>query len=304
MLNIDDEWEKLDSLPFMPFLHDRERVLDLSVRNSMQQRPTLRYFIQSSGKKYRIKELFMDWFYTGYPKSLMKSLVETYGNFETCQKQEFQIFYGKNYKGNDSISFYSYGTSVEVECLQNATIGEFEEIALEMRFGTFMKEKFKRIGFRERSFLARGGSEDWWEGKRISSMKWVDLNPDRNSDIIRGLSPFSTGFYIDGNKPGLRTVIFSDYYFNKAVWLEIFDPLSKMLHGAYNFRKTSGLFNYFDDKKGLLCFRSPEGPAAFQARIGRNLVTLAFSPGFEIEFINGLISDLDHIIENSMSLFM
>lgn len=295
---------EISKLPFPPILNQSLPMEQFSVRNNEIERPTIRYLLKESGKKYRIKEFFMDWFYTGFPKSLMKTLVGTYSEVSNGYMGEYMVFSGKNYKGNDSASFYCKGTTVEIECYDSARTRDFRKVVEDMSLGEFLTPRFEGAGFRERSFLAGGGSAEWWEDRRIAAMEWKDLTSS-GKDVLSlgGLIPISIGYYRGDNGRGLNTAILADRYLERSIWIELFDLNISMEHGYYKFRKHKGLFNSFNDNGHIICFRSPEGPGAFQFTSGQTLATLAFSPGFSWNFLNTAFEGREEIIHKASALF-
>ena len=66
----------VNSMPFIPIVPENIRASSLGLRIRDEKWPTLRYFIDYGNHRIRIKEFFMDWFFTGFPKSLMSRILE------------------------------------------------------------------------------------------------------------------------------------------------------------------------------------------------------------------------------------
>lgn len=295
---------ELFSLPFPPLLNKEVALEEFSLRLNTHERPTVHYFLEEAGKRYRVKEFFMDWFYTGFPKSLMKTLVDAYSEIEYAPIGQYRVFFGRNYKGNSSISFYSRGTTVEIECYEDAKTEDFHRIVADMSFGPYLTERFRDAGFVERSFLASGGSGLWWEDSRIAGMEWRDIEPGkRNNHFPDGLKPLSLGTLKVKGGFVLRTLILADSYMERSVWIELVNLQSSEKNGYYNFRKGSGLFNEFNESDFLLCFRSPEGPGAVQFQSDQTMATFAFSPGFSSSSIEQWADKREDLVKRATAFF-
>lgn len=284
-------------LPFPIMLTETMEIKEFSFRRQNSMRPTARYFVNSSGKIFRIKEFFMDWFYTGFPKSLMKSLVDTYGRVEPHVYGDIIYYYGRNYKGNDSVSFHHGGTTVEIECLQGAEAPEFIPIIADLHFPPGILERYLNRGFAERSFLANAHSGNWWEDKRIARMHWADIQP-RTVSWLRnsGMSARSVGTFTGSDGTRLRTVIHSDPSFSRVIWVDMLDEGSNIPHGKYDFRTGGSLFTLEED--GLF-FLEPYGPAAYLDDVEGYTMTIAFSPGLDINFVRNIVSSVREVASNS-----
>lgn len=299
-MEVQDIVTRSKSLPF-PILVTSDLEMDqVSFRTDNSSRPTLRFYTIRSGKRFRIKEFFMDWFYTGFPKSLMKTLVETYGPIVSRTSGDITYFYGTNYKGNDSITFHKAGTTVEIECQEGADSSAFGEIVSDLRFPPQIMDEYRNHGFKERSFLAHHRTGTWWEDQRIGRMDWSDVEPESRIRFPgTDLMGVSAGIYSGSDGSSLRTVIYSDESFDRAIWVEILDERSDMPHGKYDFRRGGSLFNI---EENSIFYLDPNGPGACQKGSDSYIVTMAFSPGFSLNTVRNAEMDLAGVLSNSLEI--
>ncbi len=79
---------------------------DATYRKGEFKWPTFRYIRNLDGRKFRVKEFFLDWFSLGFPKSLISNLTRTFSEIESVQSGDCVFFIGKNYRGMESASSY------------------------------------------------------------------------------------------------------------------------------------------------------------------------------------------------------
>lgn len=296
--------EQIEAMPFPVLFPESLNMHDVSVRDRSEERKTVKFFISSGEKEFRVKEFFMDWFYTGFPKSIMRNLVEFYGP-SSCFIDEKKIwFYGKNYKGNDSASMYISGTTVEIECYQEAKADDFRSVIADLQFRPSINDRFRDMGFSGRSFLASGNSGSWWEDQRISTFKWMDIESIREDPVHFGsLIPRTRGLKMGEDGSRERILILAEPYFERVVWIDVIDSWSEIKYGAYNFREIDGLFDTFLRERGIIYHRSPVGPTVIQKKDELLTVTVTFSPGISLEDIVSFDTKLDTIVQFVDNLF-
>lgn len=296
----DNKTSELENLPFPPLMPSSFKIDDFSIRDDPEKRKTLRYFINYNNKRFRIKEFFMDWFYTGFPKSIMKTLMEVYGPMQTFTEDGNTWFYCMNYKGNDSASMYIRGTTVEIECNNPASPGEFLTILNDLDQSSFLFPKFRDMGFKERSFLASGNSTDWWEDKRIARMRWSDLEGGNSLEIgNNSMNVVSTGYLHEKDGSSHNIMILAEPYFRRVVWVETIETWSGISSGIYKFRKEPGLFDTLQGDESQIFHRSPNGPSVIRDSRNELTITVAFSPGFTLDEVKAVDQELDVLLEQA-----
>lgn len=287
--------EMIAIAPFPIMLPGNMDFYNESLRIGGNLRPTFRYLLKSGERVFRVKEFFMDWFYTGFPKSIMKTLVDTYGGISSHETGGINWFYGTNYKGNNSATFHHSGVTLEIECESGADWKDFSALIGDMIFPEGVLERFRNKGFVERSFLAKGNMGGWWEDIRIGSMRWTDLDVGRLiTPLPQGMGIVSYGSRMGSKGMGLRTVIASDGNFTRAVWYDVLDMSSDIEHGFYEFRRGGDLFDEsWDD---TVYFRTPGGPCAYQVADSGCMFTVAFSPGFTKDEVKEMMPAPDNVM--------
>lgn len=296
-MKVEEDLDKLQNLPFPPLLPITLDVQNLSIRDIPGKRKTLRYFVELNNKTFRIKEFFMDWFYTGFPKSIMKSLMSLYWTAEVHEEDGLIWYYSKNYKGNDSVSLYLNGTTVEIECYEPALPNEFGSIIHDFNRERYLTGRFIWMGFARRSFLAEHRDSSWWEDERISSISWNDVNVE---DVFRlgssALRPKTDGYRKGDDGSVLDVLILSEPYFRKVVWIETIDEWSNIPQGIYKFRNETGLFDTIIGEEANVFHRSPLGPSVIRYTDKGVVATISFSPGFDLSDVEWTAGNIDGIL--------
>jgi hypothetical protein len=305
ILNSDDSFaylgnEKLGFITFIPVNLDF-REMTLRIRD--RKWDTVRFFSSVDSVSLRVKEFFMDWFYTGFPKSLLSSFMATYSPVQHVITKNGIMFYGKNYRGNDSASLNINGTQIEIESTVPAPIDVFRKLVDDLH--PYEKSVFDcRLPFHRRSFYASGKHGDWYEDERISRMTWE--NAPRDIGIRIGnlpLSASSAGRY--GNEEFHRIIVLESDCFNNVSWIDFCTYPNRIEHSHYNMRKEGYLFDSFimqEDRK--YAFRKNSGPALYQFYNSGHLYTISLSPGISIPEMDHMISMEDQIIETCSEIFM
>jgi hypothetical protein len=241
-------------------------VKEISFREEGERWSTLRFLCDYKGMKYRFKEFFLDWFYTGYPKSLMKNFMETYSIVKFEKIGEFNVFFGFDYKNLYAASIYHKGTQIEIEALDdNYDKNNFEELILSIN--QIENANLNDLPFHLRSFHARSKKWEWFEEKRIALANWYLLPKKMDHyNVSVGDLEHSTG--------KIEFFIFSNSDFSQVMWLEFVDENIGIENAYYKFRKKIGIYNeIFENHFTLFGIRHPSGPALMQNKIGNKVIT-------------------------------
>ncbi|WP_393972026.1 hypothetical protein OXIME_000627 [Oxyplasma meridianum] len=270
-----------EKLGFKLFIPGNFEYRDMSLRIKDRKWDTFRFFSSVDGISLRVKEFFLDWFYTGFPKSLLSSFIGTYSPVQHAITKNGIIFYGKNYRGNDSVSLNINGTQIEVESTVPAPINLFMELIDDLH--PYQGVDFDcSMPFLRRSFYAAGKHGDWYEDNRISRMKWE--NPRKEAVIkIAGiqLSASSVGNF--GNGEFHRIIVLENDCFNKVSWIDFCTFPNSIDQSFYNIRKECCLFDSFIfEENRKYVFRKNSGPALYQFFRDGHLYTVSLSPNIPI----------------------
>lgn len=290
--------------PFVSFFPENLRVEDVSERVDETKWDSLRFYVLLGDKLFRVKEFFLDWFYSGFPKSLMSDFVSTYSLVESDKVKERVFHYGKNYKGFDAISSTIFGTQIEIECSGEATKLEFAAILGDL---TYSKEDFERVSnltFKDRAYFTKKSASEWFEDTRISRMRWHNLMNRPNFRMANlDLSPSSTGRYTDKRCFDHRILVLEENNFEHVVWVDSIEIDSGVEYGYYKLRKREGLYNYFEENDGLFAYSEPYGPGMVQRVVDGRVYTISFSPGISLDQIEDITKRCHCLIKYADSLF-
>jgi hypothetical protein len=281
-----DDLAKLQTrVPFLIHLPNKFDPTKVTYRNAGRKWPTLRFECEIDNENLRVKQFFLDWFYPGFPKSLMSSFVSTYSRVNTVTVDERVIFYGRNYKGKAASSSYSLGTQIEVEGETETNVKKLSE-SME---APFMPERFKRFPFYKRSFFANGGRPEWFEEERIANLSWK--MPSKRL-CVGSLCLDSVG-YLKQERTAIKTIlVFSEEYYRRAAWVEIAPAVDKTDHFVYDLRNSGNFFNYFLEDNPVVAFKGDSGPAIARFKDGDSLVTISLSPMFQFSNAMTAIEEL------------
>ncbi len=279
-------------LPFLVYSPMDFPCSELSLRIADEKWPSIRFVMMASGKEYRIKEFFMDWFFTGFPKSLFKDFSSSYSPVENLKVEGVVFYFGKNYHGYDSVSGFACGTQLEIECKSGATKGEFMEVVQDLLSSKPDPDLLSKLQFPDRSHSAKGNDGDWYENKRVSRLKW--LNTDGGEYAISGHRMRSSGIgnlVMDGHRQSI--LILEENGYEKAIWAEVTDSGLAVPNAIYNFRPGSDFYDLFVDVPGgKLLFREPDGPGILRSEVHEEVWTIGFSPGFARDEIVSFSEDI------------
>jgi len=288
---VDDLENIQEEIPFLIFLPRKHQIKDATYRREGDKWSTIRYFCDVGNETLRVKEFFLDWFYQGFPKSLMDSFVSTYGPVKSRNVVDRVIFYGSDYKGKQASSSFALGTQIEIE---GETVENVSKLSEDL-FAPYLKRKFKDYPFHKRSFFARGGKPEWFEEKRIERLKW---NRPREKICIGNLCAGSVGRLKEGSDVVEYVLIFSEDYYRRTIWVD-----SALLHARednlfYDLRNGGNFFDKFAENGMKFAFRESYGPSIVQIRGNTQIATITFSPLFSILQVQNLIEQLKKILQN------
>ena len=281
IIRIGDFKKLQEKTPFLIHLPE-----ELEVRNSTYREPgrkwaTLRFECTIGNEKLRVKEFFLDWFYPGFPKSLMDSFVSSYSILNSTATTDSVIFYGKNYKGKEASSSFSLGTQIEIEGETNLNVRKLTESLI----APYISARFKNYPFYKRSFLANNGKPEWFEEERIGKLSW---NPPSKKFCEGNLCMDSVGVFRRDNKTIHAIFVLSEDYYRKAVWIDIGNPGASTEHVAYEFRKGGNFFDLFEEGETKFGFRRNDGPAIIQFEQEGSIVTISFSSLYQLSEVRRL----------------
>ncbi len=292
----------VNSMPFIPVVPVNIRASSIGLRIRDKKWPTLRYFIDYGNHRIRIKEFFMDWFFTGFPKSLMSSFADAYSKVSFSVSGAMQIYSGKNYRNSDSASIYYHGTTIEAESSNSMNHEEFVELFTGSMVA--LEEAFCHVNempFHERSFFACGHHGQWYEDERIARLSWQSGTSERivlpDGEILD-----SSSFGKIKNECGAHCIaIFQNNAYEGVLWLEAAPIGTKIPHAYYKLREGEGLFNEFlhlsENSSAMLM--EPYGPQVMQFLHDGRIITAAMNPGIHYRIKSG-IQDFKESIINTM----
>ncbi len=289
--------------PFVRFLPERLEPTDLSIRNRAGERPTLRFFVSMHGRMFRVKEFFMDWFYPGFPKNLMASFQKTYSDVVSEPSRGGILFMGNDYRGLSSCSINLMGTSIEVESSSPAHALHFRKLMDDLVPVDDDVARIRQLGYSRRSYLAGGGAGNWFEDRRVSSVKWMDLDHNALKPLQENLHAAAAGIGLAGDRIEQAIIVLESPDLRKSAWIDIVMEGAEIAHGLYRFRKEPGIFDHFEFSQEQLMMRKGTGPALARVRAGDFIATMSFFPGENFpdsskirESAIHLQSEMDHLM--------
>ncbi len=275
----------LTEFPFTVLRPMELEFSSLTVRKYGEKWPTVRFVINKGGKEYRVKEFFMDWFFTGFPKSLLKDFSSSYSKILDFNIQGTDFFYGKNYHNRDSVSGYHRGTQIEIECNLPASIEEFMVIAGDLMRSYSRKERIEQMQFPERSYFSNGHESDWFEDQRVSRLKWLKT-PQLEYTIPNHRMEASGIGYLNLGQYKHRILILQENGFQRNIWIESTSKGINLKNAFYDVRAGDGLYDQCIDKENeIILYRNSRGPGVLRAEVENTVFTIGFSPGFSLSDI-------------------
>ncbi len=273
----------MEKLPFPVYTANRLPFNDLTMRAGNEKWASIRFFVLSNGKRFRVKEFFLDWFFTGFPKSLLKDFSSSYSAVETFDVGGSHFYYGKNYHGLDSVSGYVSGTQIEVECGSYASIGDFTEVVADLLSRKPDYVPPEAMQFPERSHSVGRPGGEWYENRRISNLDWYRTAHEEYTFSGHTMMTSGIGYLVVGGQQ-MTILILQEHGYEKAIWAEVAESSLKLRNAIYNVRKGSGFYNRFTEiPGGSLLFRETEGPGILRIVEKSRTWTIGFSPGFTME---------------------
>ncbi len=294
-MNVLDLKEKQQNAPFIFFIPNRTGNEDFSFREENGKWASLKFFLNYKDNVYRVKEFFLDWFYTSFPKNLMSSFVDSYSPLTISQGLNGKIFIGKDYKGVDASSCYSLGTQIEIEG-NRIYLKEVNDLLLPIE----IPEKLRNMPFHLRSYFARNKSKGWFEEERIARMKWgyPELRLEINNSLMS-----SVGTYYYENKLMEMISIFNREFFTKVFWVDISLKNSSIPYLFYTLRRNGNIYSYTDFEGGVIAFLSDDGPGIFQKEISKFIITVSFSNDISVSSFKQSYSDVNNVINNIITKY-
>ncbi|MGC8574336.1 MAG: hypothetical protein ACP5LC_02285 [Thermoplasmata archaeon] len=295
-MELDDLKNIQKNAPFLFYLPREYEIHDISYRDEGDKWSTLRFFIDFKGNNFRVKEFFLDWFYTSFPKNLMSSFVESYSPVEIEEGINGKIFIGLDYKGMSASSCYAMGTQIEIEGDSPSYLKDVNNILRPL----FYEERFRNYPFHERSFFARNSRTSWFEEDRIARMKWQTPEEDF---LINDSRPSSLGIHESGGYVHEVIMIFSEDFFRKVFWVDIASTVNSMPNGYYSLRKAGNLFTFNDFAGGIIAHVNSGGPGIWQASNSKYIFTVSFSSDVFLQDIYDSFGDIVEIIEHIITKY-
>ncbi len=294
-----DSFNEIDEL-FLPFVRIEPRDLNpisISFRAEGEKWASLRFFIEIDGESYRVKEFLLDWFFLGFPKSLMRDFANTYSDITEFEVNGIPVFQGKDYKGLNALSSFVHGTQVEIETTSTDQ-ARLNEVFADLFPDAADLERLSEWQFPDRSFLARVKRRDWFEEERVSRMHWQ--RSDSGCTDIDGtvLHPSGSGVLSIGSLEH-QIMILEENDYSRCVWIETVDRGISISHPFYTLRNGKYLYNTFSRENEiggrLELSRKEYGPWLIQFISGEEVQTFAFSPGFKLQDVQKIVEHKDRI---------
>lgn len=285
-------------LPFLTYTPKTREAYDISVRIHDRKWPTLRYSVKLSGKEIRVKQFFMDWFFPGFPKSLLKDFASGYSNIRSRTVRDYSLFLGRNYRKKDAASAWLHGTTVEMESHSNVSDDEYENLLLDITASPPNPGRLIKYQFPDRSHFAKGYEGDWYEDQRVGRLAWRRTGKDSLTINNHRFQASGLGYaQVNGNTHEI--LLFQEDDYSRAIWIELTTKEIGLEHAVYDVRKGEGFFDTevkLAEDKGILVFRKPLGPAVVRVDLASHILTSGFSPGLGLEDLSAFISSLNEII--------
>jgi hypothetical protein len=274
---------------FIFYVSSKFPMSDISYREEGEKWATLRYYTEVGGEKLRVKEFFLDWFYTGFPKSLMNSFVSTYSKTYASRLNGNIVFIGRNYKGMQAASSFLMGTQVEIEGGNEHSLKKFHSSLVPVG----IDERFRNMSFINRSFFARNGHPEWFEEERIHRLSWSGAShlPELDDFV-----PDSIGVLRQEDRVINTIAIYRTEFFSQAIWLDISSTKNEFQNAFYELRSGEGLFDFLEMEHGLLAFIDDSGPALYQEKNDEFVVTISFSDIMSFSKLNVDLPRLREIV--------
>lgn len=284
-------------LPFLVYTPRSRGAYDISVRIHDQKWPTLRFRVKISGKEIRVKQFFLDWFFPGFPKSLLSDFASGYSQIRSRQDENYIMFLGKNYRKYNGASAWVKGTTIEMDSSSGVSDDEYEKLLIDLLSSGPDPGRLEKFQFPDRSHFAKGYGSEWYEDRRIARLDW--RRTAQFSLSINGRKFLASGMgYINAEGRHHEIFIFQEDQFTRAIWIEVTSVDIKIDHAFYDVRKGEGFFDtelQLAEDRGILVFRKPLGPAVIRIDLDSLVLTAGFSPGMNLQDVSSFLSDLKNI---------
>ena len=204
-----------------------------TIRDPADRHTTVIQRFRHEGLEISVKSFFMDWFYYGFPKNMMKTASDYFSDAEAfelnLEGNRYNAFFGDDYRNRKTICAYIDGTCIEVRVEK----GDPEPV--KNIFKNAKKVKTTSLtSFRERSFYATfRGPYTWFEDERIGRLSWKPLEAEK----IGEFSPDSVG-----NLPGLHKLSIFVNKRNEYLWLDVAVRGKGLRNLSYRFNFSGSVF--------------------------------------------------------------
>ncbi len=242
---------------FATFFPAGYEVESITARHHDAVWPTVRYEF-SGDLSGRVKQFFMDWFYYGFPKNLMSSLVDSYSMVEARMGRN-PVYYGRDYKGIEAATTAVNGTHIEVEFFAGDR-QEREDFMNSLSADSKDLHRVSGLRYHERGYHTMGNPGQWYEDLRISRLRWVPLDDPRDSfgNAFRGSSE---GSLVHEGKTVQRYRIYQESNFRRVISVDVWRKDTTVDHVRYRIRKGGQFFDIQVEKPALILYKSSFGPA-------------------------------------------
>ncbi|MGP6206461.1 hypothetical protein ACNF42_00275 [Cuniculiplasma sp. SKW3] len=250
------------NLPFVPYIFPYKDS-KLLLRHGEENHVTLVQDFNYGNLNFSVKEFLMDWYYSGFPKNLMKTSSETYSNIWRTHimidGKKYPLFYGEDYRDRFAASLFSHGLSLEIRSDE-----DFSETVREL-FLDFNPVSVNRR-FYQLSHYINTKAWRWFEEERMGRMNWSELNNTRIGDYYGD----SKGDFNNIHKIEIYRNVNGDY-----LWLDMAIKGTGFKNLYYKFEDSGNLFSEvtsINDWKVYLV--SEFGPAILRYENDKIVVTV------------------------------
>lgn len=282
-------------LPFPLIKPHKLKYKDISLRIADEKWTTLRYLVKYKGKTFRVKEFFLDWFFTGFPKSLLRDFSSSYSEIENISVHGYTIFTGKNYRQRDSASAYIHGSQVEVDSPEEIQVADFKGLFLDLLEEIPDPGKLSNMQYPDRSHFAKSTKTSWYEEERISRLNWYRTSRYLLSMPGHSMRSCGIGFY-GRNDSEHEILILEENQWKSMLWIESVKADTTLEHALYRVRPGEGFYDYStssEDGQEVIIFRQDLGPGVLHTEHNGHIFTIGFSPGFSLDDINYVSENME-----------
>jgi hypothetical protein len=204
-----------------------------TIRDPADRHTTVIQRFRHEGLEISVKSFFMDWFYYGFPKNMMKTASDYFSDaqpFElNFEGNRYNAFFGDDYRNRKTICAYIDGICIEVRVEKGDP-----ELAKNIFKNAKKVKTTNLMSFMERSFYATyRGPYTWFEDERIGRLSWKPLEAEN----IGEFSPDSVG-----NLPGLHKLSIFVNKRNEYLWLDVAVRGKGLRNLSYRFNFSGSIF--------------------------------------------------------------